>query len=314
MKKKRRTEFSREAAPLGTVRVRGNPPVRYIKVATAGPAQRRWMRYARWLWEQEHGPVPAGMRIAHLDGDTLNDDPANLAPATPGDVVFLWHQRNPKGSEKNFAALSKATAETNRLRGEVNRRLNWLPTRWYAWFPAAGQVWNRPHRKLKPLVEECGIRWQNQYQQFAACLGWDGRSRGEALALHFLRQSQRPLSIDELVDRINGLVGLWGWRPLTKSGIYQSLGPLLADGLAERPARGRYEINPMAESASTRRSVVIPLRGDVLAVRADHDGLAKVETLEGICRKCGCTEDRACDGGCYWVAQDLCSACAEAAE
>ncbi len=27
------------------------------------------------------------------------------------------------------------------------------------------------------------------------------------------------------------------------------------------------------------------------------------------CRKCGCTEDHACAGGCYWVEDDLCSSC-----
>jgi nucleoside 2-deoxyribosyltransferase len=27
------------------------------------------------------------------------------------------------------------------------------------------------------------------------------------------------------------------------------------------------------------------------------------------CRVCGCTDDNACFGGCYWVADDLCSAC-----
>lgn len=27
------------------------------------------------------------------------------------------------------------------------------------------------------------------------------------------------------------------------------------------------------------------------------------------CRGCGCTQDRACPGGCYWVEWDLCSAC-----
>lgn len=27
------------------------------------------------------------------------------------------------------------------------------------------------------------------------------------------------------------------------------------------------------------------------------------------CRQCGCTDDRACPGGCSWVAPDLCSAC-----
>lgn len=28
------------------------------------------------------------------------------------------------------------------------------------------------------------------------------------------------------------------------------------------------------------------------------------------CHLCGCTNDRACPGGCYWVEEDLCSACA----
>jgi hypothetical protein len=48
-----------------------------------------------------------------------------------------------------------------------------------------------------------------------------------------------------------------------------------------------------------------------------HDGKAR-ERIEAIerelgmprCRVCGCTDDRACPGGCYWVEPDLCSACA----
>ena len=35
----------------------------------------------------------------------------------------------------------------------------------------------------------------------------------------------------------------------------------------------------------------------------DHDEL--------VCRVCGCTDDRGCPGGCYWVEDDLCSQCAE---
>jgi hypothetical protein len=27
------------------------------------------------------------------------------------------------------------------------------------------------------------------------------------------------------------------------------------------------------------------------------------------CRVCGCTDDRACEGGCGWAEQDLCTAC-----
>lgn len=33
-------------------------------------------------------------------------------------------------------------------------------------------------------------------------------------------------------------------------------------------------------------------------------------TGEAPCRVCGCTNDRACDGGCYWSQPDLCSSCA----
>lgn len=45
--------------------------------------------------------------------------------------------------------------------------------------------------------------------------------------------------------------------------------------------------------------------------------LAKVEQLgarlEGLagqaCRVCGCTQEDACEGGCWWVEEDLCSSC-----
>jgi hypothetical protein len=35
---------------------------------------------------------------------------------------------------------------------------------------------------------------------------------------------------------------------------------------------------------------------------------------EQVCRVCGCTDDNACSGGCWWVEEDLCSACAGEAE
>ena len=44
-------------------------------------------------------------------------------------------------------------------------------------------------------------------------------------------------------------------------------------------------------------------------MRVDGDfALTSVDT-ERRCRVCGCTETRACSGGCHWVAADLCSAC-----
>lgn len=38
------------------------------------------------------------------------------------------------------------------------------------------------------------------------------------------------------------------------------------------------------------------------------------EPTGGVCRVCGCTDDHACEGGCYWVEPDLCSRCAEIIE
>ncbi len=32
------------------------------------------------------------------------------------------------------------------------------------------------------------------------------------------------------------------------------------------------------------------------------------------CRTCGCTDERACEGGCFWVEPDRCSACATPSE
>lgn len=32
---------------------------------------------------------------------------------------------------------------------------------------------------------------------------------------------------------------------------------------------------------------------------------------ERMCKGCGCTDRRLCDGGCWWVAPDLCSMCAD---
>lgn len=35
-----------------------------------------------------------------------------------------------------------------------------------------------------------------------------------------------------------------------------------------------------------------------------------VDVDRRVCRVCGCTDDAACEGGCYWVEADLCSQCA----
>jgi len=44
-------------------------------------------------------------------------------------------------------------------------------------------------------------------------------------------------------------------------------------------------------------------------LRSSVAELAELATDERSCRLCGCTELAACEGGCFWVAEDLCSAC-----
>lgn len=39
--------------------------------------------------------------------------------------------------------------------------------------------------------------------------------------------------------------------------------------------------------------------------------VGKSEAMARACRVCGCTDCQACEGGCWWVAADLCSSCAD---
>jgi hypothetical protein len=57
---------------------------------------------------------------------------------------------------------------------------------------------------------------------------------------------------------------------------------------------------------------VIPAAVHVLAVQFAH-GLNDYMILRADvrCRVCGCSTFKPCDGGCEWVEEDLCSACAE---
>lgn len=52
--------------------------------------------------------------------------------------------------------------------------------------------------------------------------------------------------------------------------------------------------------------------GDPLAVMKELALAARryAALLPLTCRQCGCAEDRACEGGCMWVAPALCSSCA----
>lgn len=130
-----------------------------IKVRMTGPFSRRWIPLARYTWEQMHGPIPQGKRVTHLDGNTLNDNPANYGLLTPGQVINLYHQLDPVMSRENRLGEKRrsATAAHNRLRGQIRRATDLFPTRWYAANLAERIVYEEPFRSRRRLLARLGV-------------------------------------------------------------------------------------------------------------------------------------------------------------
>lgn len=66
-------------------------------------------------------------------------------------------------------------------------------------------------------------------------------------------------------------------------------------------------------AGAINRAVAIALRKQLEEVAAGvlalQFELPECATPERSCRVCGCTYENGCSGGCWWVAQDLCSQC-----
>jgi hypothetical protein len=63
------------------------------------------------------------------------------------------------------------------------------------------------------------------------------------------------------------------------------------------------------------RDVEIDMRDSAGRTPEDADREARIEAgIEAVCRVCGCSESRPCEGGCIWVEVDLCSRCYRARE
>ncbi|HMM26040.1 MAG TPA: hypothetical protein PKA36_14715 [Pseudoxanthomonas mexicana] len=82
-------------------------------------------------------------------------------------------------------------------------------------------------------------------------------------------------------------------------------------------ARGVTASCTSSESGAARalaRKLCYSVSADVRYVGTVERGVFDFEIVEingrRSCRKCGCTQSRACAGGCHWVEYDLCSACA----
>ena len=156
----KRTKYSRAEAPLHTIRVRdaGNgQSVRMVKIRMDGPSGKRWLHFAKWWWLQNRGPIPAGKRICHADGDLLNDDPGNFVALSPGEVFNLYHKLDPEMSRRNHAACGKSAAARNVETGRLRRSTSWLCGQWYGVDFPRRLIYNQPRRKRWMIYRDHGF-------------------------------------------------------------------------------------------------------------------------------------------------------------
>ena len=144
--------YNRQPYPLGTVRLRPRERIRYIKVTHLGPKPKRWMPVALHWWLKNKGPVPEGLRVVHLNGDTLDDRPDNYGLMTGGQVVLLYRRVRKGVMEKMIARRARATARSNRERALVRRALEILPTRWYPIDVEKKLIHNEPRKSRRQLL------------------------------------------------------------------------------------------------------------------------------------------------------------------
>jgi hypothetical protein len=86
-----------------------------------------------------------------------------------------------------------------------------------------------------------------------------------------------------------------------------SLGISIAEQLDDVPARHRH----LTSNAEALSLLLALIAGHVL--RTDDEVIPPWVDLRPLgirqCKGCGCTDDFACEGGCAWVTEDLCSRC-----
>ena len=92
---------------------------RWIKIKDDGPPQYCWVPYARYLWQQKHGAVPAGYFVVHKDGDQMNDVIENLTLVDHRGHLQLQMKRDPEHVVRQREAAGKSA----RQRHEVNRQM-----------------------------------------------------------------------------------------------------------------------------------------------------------------------------------------------
>lgn len=263
----------REKCPLGTIRIRRHNGLRarFIKVRDSGPPRTHWKMYAAWVWEERHGPIPLGKRVIHKDGDTLNDDPGNLAAVTADEVFAYAARRDPTMLERNRRNQPAGTAAWNRQRAQLRRSLEILASRWYPVDPQRKVIINRPCKKYCQVY---GIKVErgNGFDCWSRILGWPGLSRSEACILAVLADAGGELRSDELRRRVAAFRYLRSFWPAcpsrgeiaTRGVSLRRLGYVVTTRPRVDDSYGRWRITEAAIAARIEVSPFVAVRGDRL--------------------------------------------------
>jgi len=167
-----RGQAARNWRPIGTISIRldrgyKTKKRRFIKVSNNGQPSKRWIPYARYVWQQIHGPIPDGFLVGHRDGKLMNDSPDNLILMDRRSNMLRLETIRP-GS---LAKCRKKAAKIIKQRWAVYRKLKNSGTVIIQWeCPECGADYKtKPERCTK-----CGclylekIKAKNHQPQFAA--------------------------------------------------------------------------------------------------------------------------------------------------
>lgn len=121
---------------------------RYNRYPESGnPAHRKYFaraghRLHRDVWEFHNGPIPEGMHIHHIDGDTSNNDISNLECITRN---AHWDEHRAQLAE--FGRSEKQIQHLDSIRGKA--------AEWHR--SEEGRAWHREHAK-QSLAKTWGKR------------------------------------------------------------------------------------------------------------------------------------------------------------
>ena len=95
-----------------------------VSIAEINPHTGYWRRYVhkhRHLWEQQNGPLPAGMCLKCLDGDATNTDPSNWE-AVPRALLPRLNGRFGRGYDAAPAEIKPLILAVTKLENQVKRK------------------------------------------------------------------------------------------------------------------------------------------------------------------------------------------------